>query len=154
VRTAPGDARGASLASVLVVIVVLGAVTAGAIIGVDAMTGNDTPTTSLSNTSTTAGSAKGGGSSGSGLGSAAAQAAAAACKANATAATAASAVHFANTGGTYPTKWSDLTASTPPNFELSPHTVINPRDPAELDGNGWKLILSGGGATAPSFACK
>ncbi|HTD49615.1 MAG TPA: hypothetical protein VK771_03385 [Acidimicrobiia bacterium] len=77
-------------------------------------------------------------------------AAAAACHAEAGAATSASSVYFANNGGKYPTKWSNLTTAS---FALAAHVVINPRNPAELDGNGWKLTISGGGATAPSFAC-
>ena len=78
-------------------------------------------------------------------------AAAAACHAEAGAATSASSVYFATTGGKYPTKWPNLTKAS---FVLPAHVVVNPSNPAELDGNGWKLTMSGGGTTAPDFTCK
>ena len=78
-------------------------------------------------------------------------AAAAACHAEVGAATSASSVYFANSGGQYPTKWSNLTTAS---FVLHAHVLVNPSNPAELDGNGWKLTMSGGGTTAPVFACK
>ena len=51
------------------------------------------------------------------------------------------------------TKWSDLTAGSPPLFLLPTGVVIDPNNPDELDGQGWKLKMSGGGTTAPGFAC-
>ena len=59
-----------------------------------------------------------------------------------------------NNGGTsYPRTWSDLTTSTPPAFELPSGVVINGAYPQELDGPGWKLIMSGGGPNPTTFAC-
>jgi len=138
-----GRARGASLVGVLVLVVALGALTAMAVIGVNAMTGNDSATSGLPITSTTA-VPRG----------ALSQGAIAACRANADAAKAASAAYFANSGRTYPAQWSDLTASSAPTLTLAEHVVINASNPVELDGNGWKLIMSRGGATAPTFVCK
>jgi hypothetical protein len=60
-------------------------------------------------------------------------------------------VYFANYGGKYPTNWSNLTTA---NFVLPAHVVVNPSNPAELDGKGWKLTMTGGGTTAPAFTCK
>jgi hypothetical protein len=133
----------------LAIIVILGVLMATAIIGVNAMSGTDT--VGVVPTSTSA--ARVGGDDGAhvGLGAPVAAAAAAACKATATAATAASSVYFASHNGTYPTTWSDLTASS--SFALPDHVAINPTNPQELDGNGWKLNMSGSGTTAPTFAC-
>jgi len=131
----------------LAIIVILGVLMATAIIGVNAMSGSDT----MSVVPTSASAARVGGDDGAhvGLGAPVAAAAAAACKAAATAATAGSSVYFASHSGTYPTTWADLTASS--SFALPDHVAINPTNPAELDGNGWKL--SGRGTSAPAFAC-
>jgi len=133
----------------LAIIVILGVLMAAAIIGVNAMSGTDTA--SVVPTSTSAAGAGGDDRAHVGLGAPVAAAAAAACKATATAATAASSVYFASHNGTYPAAWSDLTASS--SFALPDHVAINPTTPGELDGNGWKLNMSGGGTTAPAFAC-
>jgi hypothetical protein len=144
------DARGASLAGLLVLVAVLGGLAAIAVVGVNSMTGSDS-TTGNSITTTSAASHRGaGGDASAGLGSALPMAAAAACHAEAGAATSASSVYFANSGGQFPTKWSDLGTAS---FALPAHVVVNPSNPAELDGNGWKLTMSGGGTTAPAFAC-
>jgi len=133
----------------LAIIVILGVLMATAIIGVNAMSGSDT----MSVVPTSASAARVGGDDGAhvGLGAPVAAAAAAACKAAATAATAASLVYFASHSGTYPTTWADLTASS--SFALPDHVAINPTNPAELDGTGWKLNMSGRGTSAPAFAC-
>jgi len=122
-----------------------------AVVGVNSMTGSDSTTGSLITTTSAASDSGAGGKAGVGLGGVAPVAAAAACHAAAGAATSASAVYFANSGGQYPTKWSNLTTAS---FVLPARVVVNPRNPSELDGNGWKLTMSGGGATAPTFACK
>jgi hypothetical protein len=141
---------------VLVLIVVLGGLAASAVVGVNAMTGSDSATTGLTTTltTTTTRGRGGGGPAQVGLGGPAAQAAAATCRINATAATTASAAYFAGNGGAYPTKWSDMTAPPSPTFALGGHVVINARNPEELDGIGWKLLMSGGGPSAPDFVCK
>ena len=141
--------EGASLAGVLAMIVVLGGLAAIAVIGANALTGSDDPTAGLAVSSTTR-RADGGGA---GIGGGIASAGVAACNAATGAADAASQVYFANSGGSYPTKWSDLTAGSPPLFLLPTGVVINPNKPDELDGQGWKLKMSGGGTTAPGFAC-
>jgi hypothetical protein len=150
------DARGVSLVGLLMMVVVLGAMGATAVIGVSSLTG--------------------GGGGGVGAGGAASQIAAekaaaaiaggakvapggitagvnSACRATADAAQAASAVAFANGGGTFPAKWSDLTAGNPPVYALPQLAVVNGGNPKELDGRGWKLLMSGGGATRPTFTC-
>ncbi len=81
--------------------------------------------------------------------------AAGACNAAAGGADAASTVYFVNGGGSaYPTKWSDLTGASPPLFVLPPGVVVNPGKPDELDGTGWRLVMSGDGTTPPHFACR
>jgi hypothetical protein len=37
---------------------------------------------------------------------------------------------------------------------LTGDDVVNTRIPTELDGRGWKLVLSGGGTTTPTFTCR
>ena len=115
------------------------------------MTGSDSTSGNLITTTSAASYSGAGGGASVGLGRVAQVAAAAACDAEAGAATSASSVYFANRGGKYPTKWSNLTTAS---FVLPAHVVVNPSNPAELDGNGWKLTMSGGGTTAPAFACK
>jgi hypothetical protein len=145
------DARGASLAGLLLLIVVLGGLAAIAVFGVNSMTGSDATSGNLITTTSAAGHRGTGGGSSVGLGGVAQLAAAAACRAEAAAATSASSVYFANSGGKYPTKWSNLTTAA--SLVFPAHVVVDPSSPAQLDGNGWKLTMSGGGATAPAFAC-
>ena len=141
------DAQGFSLVGLLMVIVVLGALTATAVVGVSTLTG---------------------GSGSSGSGSTAAEAAAAvaapgadsstsarsACQASADAARSATTFYFANSGGrSYPVDWSDMTTPNPPIYKLATDVVISSGNSKELDGGGWKLIMSGGGVTQPTFTC-
>jgi hypothetical protein len=148
---------GASLVGLLLIVLVLGGLTATAIVGVNSLTGSSkdsmgtiastVPTARTSvNTATTAHSV--GGGIGAGLGAAAV----AACNASASAANAASAVYYANSTS-YPTKWSDLTTGNPSPFALTTTDVVNARIPTELDGRGWKMVMSGGGTTVPTFTC-
>jgi hypothetical protein len=136
---------------VLVIVVVLGGLAATAVIGVNAMTGNDT-TSNLLPTPSSSGRTHPG-TAGGGLGGGITAAAIAACNTNAGAARAASSAYFATRGGAYPTKWSDLTAPPSGTFALPPGVVINPANPAELDGRGWKLVMTGSGRAEPTFAC-
>ena len=76
-----------------------------------------------------------------------------ACKATADAARSASNVYFANSGGKYPVKWSDITTRTPPIYTLATNVSISATNARALDAPGWKLIMSGGGATPPTFTC-
>jgi hypothetical protein len=141
------------------VVVVLGTLTATAIVGVSTLTGSSD------------------GSGIRGIGSPAAEAAAAVaasaggaavvaaprggsssarngCTASADAARSASTFYFANSGGrSYRVKWSDMTTSNPPIYKLETNVVINGGNPKELDGRGWKLTVSGGGASEPTFTC-
>ena len=146
------DARGASLAGLLLLVVVLGGLAAITVVGVNSMTGSDSTIGNVITTTSAASHRGAGGGAGVGLGGVARMAAAAACHAEAEAATSASSVYFANSGGKYPTTWSNLTTT---GFVLPAHVVVvDASNPAELDGKGWKLTMSGGGTTAPAFACK
>jgi len=127
-------------------IVVLGGLAAIAVVSVNSMTGSDSTTANLLTTTSVSDSG-----AGVGLAGVAQSAAAAVCHAEAGAATSASSVYFASSGGRYPTKWPDLATAS---LVLPPHVVVNPNNPAELDGNGWKLTMSGGRTAAPTFACK
>ena len=132
----------------LVIVVVLGALAAMAMFGVSSMTDSNDKVAEIVGAGTTASSApRGSGSGGSVVG------ATAACAASAAGAQAATSVYFVNSGGSYPVKWSDLTSANPSNFALPADVVINPANPAELDGNGWKLMMAGGGTSAPTFTC-
>jgi hypothetical protein len=77
----------------------------------------------------------------------------AACNASAAAARSASTSFYVGSSGAYPAKWSDLTATNPPAFTLPAGVVINAGNPAQLDGRGWTMTMAGGGATEPSFTC-
>jgi hypothetical protein len=145
------DASGASLAGVLVVVVVLGGLAAVSVIGVNAMSGSDDAIVG-STIPVTTGSARDG-TGGTGLGGVVAPAATAACTINADAAKAASAAYSASNGGTYPTTWSELTAPPSPVFELPDGVAIEPDDPAVLDAQTWQLRMAGGGTAANTFAC-
>jgi hypothetical protein len=148
---------GASLVSLLLIVVVLGGLTATAIVGVNSLTGssNDniaTIASTVPTAKTTAGGAttvpRATGGIGAGLGAASV----AACNTSKLAANAAAAVYYVNTSS-YPTKWSDLTTGSSAPFALAANDVVNAHIPTELDGPGWKLVLSGGGTTTPTFTC-
>ncbi len=146
------DARGASLVGVLMIIVVLGALAATAMLGVSTLTGNDTVTDVLGTATTTTGTARTPNTGTRTTNTGSVIGATAACSASRSAAEAASTVYFVS-GGSYPLTWSDLTAANPPTFVLPADVVINPTNPTQLDGRGWRLIIAGGGASAPTFTC-
>ena len=125
---------GVSLVGVLLMVVLIGLVGAGAMLGVARMTGSSDDASSVLAKSR-AGRAE-------------------ACRATAAAARAAAAVYFANSAGqAYPTIWSDLTASEAPSFTLAPDVVINRNNPKQLDSIGWKLVMSSGGSAPSRFTC-
>jgi len=135
------------------VVVILGALSATAVLGLRSMTGSSGSDGGvLANASAAAnvGNRVSGGAS-PGVG---AMEASIACKATADAARSASNVYFTNSGGKYPLKWSDLTTGTSPIYKLSANVAINAMNPKELDGPGWKLIISGGATIAPTFTCR
>jgi hypothetical protein len=132
----------------LLMVVILGALAGGAIVGMQAMTGSDSgsPTgIGLLTTSTVHGGGR----------SAISELARHACVAATDAARAASVVFFANSPDQqYPTSWSEMTAPPSAAFTLAGNDVISSSDPKELDGQGWRLIMAGGGATPPTFTCR
>jgi hypothetical protein len=153
------DARGVSLAGLLMMIVVLGALGATAIVGVSSLTDDGTTRVLSTGPSTPADAARALQAKGASTGAVAPGGASSSsvrrlCMASADAARAASAIYFANSGvASYPVKWSDLTTSNPALYKPTTNVVINGANPKELDGRGWKLVVSGGGATAPTFTC-
>ena len=44
--------------------------------------------------------------------------------------------------------------SSPSMFSPATNVTINAANPNELDGRDWKIVMSGGGATAPTFTCR
>jgi hypothetical protein len=157
----PGrGAHGYSLVSLLMMVVILGALTAAAIVGVSSMTGGSSGTGVISNvTSSTRAAVRvtnttgRGGTAGIGVGSGGGVSALSACKVSAAAAGSASTLYFAGSGGAYPVKWSDMTGAKPPLFTLATNVIVNPANPAELEGRGWKMVMAGGGTRAPTFTC-
>ena len=146
--------RGVSLIGLLMIVVVLGALTALAIVGVSSLTGSESSVV----TGYSGPVAKTAGSTGntrpkSGIGAEIGIAAGVACNASADAARSASTSYFVGSGGQYPANWVDLTGSTPPLYKPAANVIINRANPAELDGPGWKLTMTGGGTTAPTFTC-
>jgi hypothetical protein len=137
--------RGASLVGLVVIVVVLGALTAGGIVSVQGMTGSDggSPTTVRPVTA---------GAAGSTVDSATKTAALNACNAMADAARSASTMFFVNRQR-YPRMWPDLTAAPNAVFTLAANDVVNPNNARELDGVGWRLVMSEAGATPPVFTC-
>jgi type II secretory pathway pseudopilin PulG len=146
-------AHGASLVGLLLIVLALGVVSASAVVGLRSMTGS-----SRSSAGVLANAAATGNLANQTTGAATANVAPAppaiACKVAADAAMSASRLYFANSGGKYPVKWSELTAATPPIYELASNAVINEANPNELDGPRWKLTMSGGGTTPPTFTCR
>ena len=74
----------------------------------------------------------------------------ASCNASADGARAATAVYYANTSGTYPTKFSDMTASTPPMLVLPGSGTLTNTTYAV---NGWTLTLTPHTNAAPTYSC-
>ena len=61
----------------------------------------------------------------------------------------ASSVMFATTG-TYPTSFAAMTVGASPALKTGQGTTIAGNT---VYGKGWKLTITGGGATAPTFHC-
>jgi hypothetical protein len=129
-------------------IVILGVLAAGAFVGVQTMTGSDVSSpTNIGPLTTNSVPHR--------VGSVTGNLAHNACAASADAARSASNVYFANGGfQRYPTSWSELTTRPAALLSLADDDVVNPQNPKELDGQGWRLLISGGGATAPIFTCR
>jgi len=142
---------GASLVGLLLIVVVLGALTATAVVAVSTLNSNDNK--SVISQTIGPGTVGTGRAGGSGAGNTNRVSTENACRASADAARSASAVYFADNGGSYPAQWSDLTASNPPMFALAANVAINATNPKELDGRGWKLTLAGGGTSEAVFTC-
>jgi hypothetical protein len=74
------------------------------------------------------------------------------CASSKDAATASTAVFFANSPTSqYPTTFNDLTHGTP-RVMAPPKRVTVTND--AMTGDGWTLVMAGGGATAPTFTCR
>ena len=143
--------RGMSLAGLLVTVVILGALTATAVVSLRSLTGtggNGSPTSDAAAAANLANRVSGHNVANSGL-----VQPRVGCRATADAARSASAIYFAHTGGRYPTRWSDLTVPRGRVFPLPTDVVINAANPRQLAGPDWTLTMTGGGATAPAFAC-
>jgi len=149
------SARGVSLVGLLLVVVVLGLLTATAITALPSITYSTiTESSPRSAAAGVATSNLAGRISGGGMANVSGVRNSPACSATADAARSAVTLYFATRGGSsYPVRWSDLTNSTPPIYKLSSNVVINVANPKELDGRGWKLLIVGGGGTAPTFTC-
>ena len=146
--------QGSSLVGLLMIVLVLGGLTAAAVVGVSSMTGSDSSVvTGTTVPGPTAGRSTGAAGSQGGIGAEVGIAARAACNASADVARQVSTSYLVTSGGQYPVKWADLTASNPPLFKPAANVSVNSANPAELDGPGWKLTMTGGGATAPTFSC-
>jgi len=138
--------HGGSLVGVLVIVLTLGALGAGAIVGLSSISSEHASRVLKDPAAVSVDGSRHG---------AIDETNARTCQANADAARAAATVYFANSGGgTYPMTWSDLTASASPIYSLPAEVVINGANPKELDGaGGWKLVISSGGPNPPNFAC-
>ncbi len=62
----------------------------------------------------------------------------------------ATAVHYANTSGTYPATLTAMTGTTPSELDL-PTGGTMAADGLSYTANGWTLTMTAG--TPPSFAC-
>jgi prepilin-type N-terminal cleavage/methylation domain-containing protein len=119
--------KGFTLIELLIAIVVVGILTAVAIVGIAGLTNNGKTS---------------------------------ACQASLDAAKAATAVHYANNNGTYPTGLGQLTAGTNPEWEaptgiLPTVVAAGPPQVTAITTNGWTLTMTQGATTsnAPTFVC-
>jgi prepilin-type N-terminal cleavage/methylation domain-containing protein len=108
--------QGFTLIELLIAIVVVGILTAVAIVGIAGLTNKG-------NTS--------------------------ACASTLDAARSASAVYYANNGGTYPSTFTDLTNPNPPLLTL-PSGVTE--GSTTLSANSWTVTMTGGGTTQTAFS--
>ena len=151
--------RGLSLVGLLMVIVVLGALSATAVVGVSTLNGNGNGSgrakaVAAEAAAAAAEAAAAAGVAGAAPGAASSISALSSCRLSAVAARSASALYFTNNGGrSYPVTWSDMTTSKSAIYALAPNVVINRVNAKELDGRGWKLTMSGGGASPTTFTC-
>jgi Tfp pilus assembly protein FimT len=148
------DASGVSLVGLLMVIVVLGALSATAMVGVSTLTGTGNGTSGRRSAAEAAAALAAASAANASAGSGMSSSARSSCSASADAARSASTLYFASNGGRYPVKWPEMTTSNPPIYKPAADVVINHANPNELDGRGWKLIMAGGGVTAPTFTCR
>jgi hypothetical protein len=72
------------------------------------------------------------------------------CRATADAARAASAVSYANSPGTYPATFTEMTTGKTPPLVAQAGVVVTA---TTLTGTGWTLTMTGGGAKPPTFTC-
>ena len=63
-------------------------------------------------------------------------------------------MYYANRGGSYPDKWSEMTNSNPVMFQPATNVRVDPAEPRVLDGPDWHLLLSGGGSAPATFTCR
>lgn len=116
--------KGFTLIELLVAIVVVGILTAVAIVGIAGLQNNGSKS---------------------------------ACNASLDAAKAATAVHYANTSGTYPVLLDDFAPAGQPKEWEGPNGVAIVDDSAtvsHITTNGWTLTMTAGaGKNAPTFAC-
>jgi len=141
-----------SLVGLLVTVVILGVLMVSAIVGLKSINGGGPAAGPAA--SAIAASRLGEKVSGSGSPRVAGVHTGPACNATADAARSASNLYFASNGGSYPSRWSELTNSSPPLVALSIGVTIDRANPRQLDGPGWKLVISGGGTSVPMFACQ
>jgi type II secretory pathway pseudopilin PulG len=145
-----GGQVGMSLVGLLVTVVILGLLMVSAIVGLKSINGG---TGAGPAASAVAASNLAGRMSQTGSPNVAGIHTGPACNATADAARSANNLYFAAHGGSYPSRWSDLTASSPPLVSLPTGVKINPANPRELDGLGWKLTIAGGATSSPTFTC-
>jgi prepilin-type N-terminal cleavage/methylation domain-containing protein len=87
-----------------------------------------------------------------GVGSLTSKGAASACEATRDAATTAAAADFA-TNGAYPTTFTAMTSTTPPELDTNGNAALTVAAATIKNGTKWTLTIAGGGATAPTFTC-
>jgi prepilin-type N-terminal cleavage/methylation domain-containing protein len=112
-----GRESGFTLIELLVAIVVVGVLTAVAIVGIAGLTDNGK---------------------------------ASACQASLDAAKAASAVHYSNSNGNFPTDFEEMI--TAKELEVPSTVEVLPATPKLMTGNGWTLTIGGGGSSANTYS--